>query len=112
MLHHADARRHEQQRQMLEETVGGIAERDRQRRTRQHQDEQQDHADHRSWEGEIDGAHRRFSDKLADEQGGDRGQHAGTSLGTYAERGCSYPCFFASRNPVALQQVHITVRSA
>jgi hypothetical protein len=51
MLHHADACRHEQQRQMLEETVGGIAERDRQRRTRQHQNEQQDHADHRPGKG-------------------------------------------------------------
>ena len=82
MLHHADARRHEQQRQMLEKTIGGIAERDRERRTRQHQDEQQDHADHRPGEGQARGAHHRFAGKLAHEQGGDRGQHAGTSLGT------------------------------
>jgi len=88
---------------MLEEPVGGIAERSRQRRTRQHQDEQQDHADHRPRERQIDSAHRRFSDELADEQGGDRGQHADTSLGAYAERACRSPCVFASRNLVALQ---------
>jgi len=113
VLHHADPGRHEQQRQMLQQPVGGIAERSRQRRARQHQREQQDHADTGPGKGRSrlrttasPVSWQTSSAVIAANMRTPRGR------GKLREASRSYPCFSASCNPVCLQQAIVTTRPA